>query len=167
MVFKKGFTKNKILIKKSISKIRSLKIKFLDLYLLIIALLLTAIFVSFELVLRIHDLYKPMYWVDIPSHFFAGMAIASLAIWLLHFTKGKYRNSFIMIATLLLALFWEVLEMVGEVLIPDPPYLQDFFFWDGFWDVIVTLLGGYAFIWLFDKYLKSRLKNQIHRNLFH
>ena len=151
--------------RKGIEKIRSLRIRFLNLYLLAIALILTAVFLSFELFLRIHDLYKPMYWVDIPSHFFAGMAIASLTIWLLHFTKGKYRNSFVMISTLIVALFWEVLETIGEVFIPDPPYLQDFFFWDGFWDVAVTVIGGYAFIWLFDHYIKIKLRKYIHKDI--
>jgi len=106
-----------------------------------------------------------MYWIDIPSHFFAGMAIASLAIWLLHFTKGKYCNSFVLISTLIVAVFWEIFEMVGEAFILDPPYLQDFFFWDGFWDVVITLIGGYIFIWLFDNYLKIKLGKYIYTDL--
>lgn len=125
--------------------------------LIILGLFLLVFFLLFELTLRIHNLYKFAYWVDVPSHFFAGIAIASLVLMLLHLTKVKWKKTVSIIAVFIAAIFWEVLETIGDVIFPQPDWMLDFFIWDGFWDIIVTIAGGITFLVIFNRYIRKRL----------
>ncbi len=124
---------------------------------LILGMSLLIFFLLFELTLRIHNLYKFAYWVDVPSHFFAGIAFASLFYVLLCLTGIKSRNMFSIIFVAIAAVLWELLEMLGDAIIPQPAYMLDFFIWDGFWDIIITIAGGVTFLVLFNRYVRKRL----------
>jgi hypothetical protein len=54
--------------------------------LLFLSLFLFILFLVVEVTLRIWDLYRHIPMVDIPSHFFAGMAIACLTYWVYSLT---------------------------------------------------------------------------------
>jgi len=125
--------------------------------LIILGLFLLIFFLGFELILRIHDLYRIAYWVDVPSHFFAGIAIASLVLMLLHLTKVKYKKTISTITVFVLAILWEALETIGDAIIPQPAYMLDFFIWDGMWDIVVTTVGGITFLVIFNRYIRGKL----------
>ncbi len=123
--------------------------------LLIIALLLLILFILFELGVRIYDLYLHLPPVDIPSHFFAGLAIAAGSFWVLSLNKIKHKKLVAVSITFIAACLWEVLETLDDKIAYNPPHLQDKFIWDGFFDIIVTTLGGIAFL-LVIYFLKTR-----------
>lgn len=163
--FRRRFRKGKEKLIINAKKLREFKLKYLNIHILVISLFFMLIFIGFELFLRTYNLYKDYSWVDVPSHFFAGMALAALAIWLFHFTKGRYKNSYVMISVFVASIMWEVLESLQELVAYNPPYLIDYFFWDGFWDIIVTLIGGWVFIKLFDWSIKIRLRRHVYDEL--
>jgi hypothetical protein len=111
-------------------------------HLLVITLVFVAVFLLGELVLRIYDLYRHEPLVDVPSHFFAGIAICLAALHVMTLTSSRWRKRASVLITLAAAVFWEILETLEELVVENPPYLRDIFFWDGFWDIIVTTLGG-------------------------
>jgi hypothetical protein len=111
----------------------------------VIALMLLAVFLLVELFLRIYDLYYHMPEVDVPSHIFAGLAIAAAASWIISLTGSRRIVSMPLIITLAAACFWELLESLEEMVVANPPYLQDIFFWDGFFDIAFTVVGGLLF----------------------
>lgn len=110
--------------------------------LLVAALLLWVIFLSWEVTIRTWDMYRRFPPVDLVSHFLAGLAMASLAYrWALqHVTPHPRRRA--VLATGVLALAWEGVELVQEHFWPDPPHLQDVFFWDGVTDILASLVGA-------------------------
>ncbi|MBU2634518.1 MAG: hypothetical protein KJ674_04715 [Nanoarchaeota archaeon] len=114
----------------------------------IVALIIFIFFLLIEVTLRIYDLYFYFPEVDIPSHFFAGMAILSGVYWVLSLVRIKKIKVFSVFYTLLVAIFWEILETLQELIIENPPHLVDIFFWDGFFDIIITVIGG-AFTLIF------------------
>lgn len=136
---------------------RRLRFLVKHLEMIILALFLGVVFLFFELMLRMYDLYRVAYWVDVPSHFFGGMALAGLALMFLYLTRWKYKDLYAVFFVFLAAWVWEFLEYIGDWLIPQPYYLLDFFFWDGFWDIIITTVGAIAFVVVFNKYIKRRL----------
>lgn len=110
--------------------------------LFIIALISFILFLLVELTLRIYDLYRDIPLVDVPSHLFGGVAMAMGIYWILSLTGVKKKKITTMVFTLVGAIIWEIFETLQELLFYNPPHLQDFFFWDGFWDVIITITGG-------------------------
>jgi hypothetical protein len=127
--------------------------------LFITALILVIAFLFVELLARIYNLYE--YWpiIDVPSHFFAGMAVACVFFWIISLSRVKHKRTTATFLTLVIAGVWEALEILEEKITPFavPPFLRDYFFWDGFWDIIVTAMGG-IFIFLVLKLLKSETK---------
>lgn len=107
-----------------------------------LSLSLLALFLFTESWIRELDLYRTFPSVDIPSHFIGGMATASTILWILSLTPIGERRILSIAFTFLVAVIWEIMETLQEMIIPDPPYLQDYFFWDGFWDIAVTVIGG-------------------------
>lgn len=124
--------------------------------LLFLALLFFIIFLLVEITLRIWDLYKHIPIVDVPSHFFAGMAIACAAYWIYTLSTTVYKKTMAIVITIVTSLIWEALEIIQERLAPDPPYLKDVFFWDGFWDTIVAILGGFILLYIILPALKKK-----------
>ncbi|NQU83794.1 MAG: hypothetical protein HQ536_03720 [Parcubacteria group bacterium] len=112
--------------------------------LFVTALVLSIAFLLVELGARIYDLYKYWPWIDVPSHFFAGMAITCIALWIISLSKLQKRKTVAICLTLVISIFWELLETIEEKITPlsVPPYLRDYFFWDGFWDILVAIFGG-------------------------
>lgn len=105
-----------------------------------------ALFLVLEGCIRLFDWYRTAPWVDLPSHFLSGAAVTALVYrWL---AKGpeRSRRRRAMAGNLIVAFAWEGLEKLDEVFTPDPPHLRDVFFWDGFWDVVLALIGG--LVWL-------------------
>ncbi len=110
--------------------------------LFIVALLSTIIFLLVEVTLRIYDLYRTAPWVDIPSHFTAGAALGIIFLWIVSLSGAKHKKSAVLFFVLAAGLLWEVMEILQEMVFYNPPYLKDYFFWDGFFDVIVNILGA-------------------------
>ncbi len=112
--------------------------------LFISALLLWIVFLIFELFNRMFDLYAVAPWVDIPSHFLGGIAIGVTAFWVISLTLVKHKKRAAVYCTFLVAVIWEILESFEDYFITNPPWLKDYFFWDGFWDIVITIVGGVA-----------------------
>lgn len=111
--------------------------------LLIAALALAVLFLGFEVIVRIWDLYRLFPPVDLVSHLLAGVAVCAFAYWVgVRRGSGHPRRRAI-VATLGVAFFWEGVELVQERLWPDPPWLEDVFFWDGVFDIVATMAGAY------------------------
>ncbi|MFH0752058.1 MAG: hypothetical protein V1914_00495 [archaeon] len=110
--------------------------------LFVISLISVIVFLLVELTIRIYNLYKELPLVDVPSHLFAGIALGIGIYWILNIEHIPKRQGLTMTFTLAGALIWEVLETLEELVVENPPYLQDIFFWDGFFDIVVTVLGG-------------------------
>ncbi len=115
--------------------------------LLIAGLLGAIVFLSWETVIRTWDLYRTAPIVDLPGHFLSGLATTALAYWFLLWLRtrrgltGKPHHGAILIS-LAVALAWEGIEGIQEMIAPDPAYLRDVFFWDGFFDVVAALAGS-------------------------
>jgi hypothetical protein len=144
--------------RKRIRKIKKLiEVPYNNLF--ITSLILVIAFLFVELIARIYNLYE--YWpvIDVPSHFFAGMAATCIFFWIVSLSNVKRKRTTAVSLTLVVAGIWELLEMLEEKITPFtvPPFLRDYFFWDGFWDIIVTVMGG-ILIFLILKLLKSETK---------
>jgi len=110
--------------------------------LFILALISWIVFLVIEVSIRMYTLYATVPLVDIPSHFFAGIAIAMGVYWILSLTLVKRKKITTWIFTFVIAIFWEILETLEDLVVYNPDYLKDIFFWDGIGDIIVTLIGG-------------------------
>lgn len=122
--------------------------------LFVIALLAWIVFLLDEVTLRIYDLYRDAPWVDKPSHFFAGAALSMLFLWLTSLTSLKRKQSVAMLLVIVAGFSWEVLEKLQEAIFWNPPYLRDYFFWDGFFDVLTGVAGALAALLLFRRVAK-------------
>ena len=107
------------------------------------ALMALVVFLGVELFIRIYNLYKYIPLVDVPSHIFAGIALGTGFYWILSLNQ-VYRKQFTTVLfTFIGAVVWEALETLEQLVIENPPWMVDVFFWDGFWDIIITVIGGY------------------------
>ena len=113
-----------------------------------LAILFLVAFLLVELVIRTYNLYQSIPPVDIPSHIAAGVALSTGAMWVLSLTILKRKRTAALTISLFIALIWEVLETMQELVIENPPYLVDVFFWDGVADVLFTLAGAMVGIML-------------------
>lgn len=127
--------------------------------LLIASLVLWVVFLAYETGVRTWDLYRHAPLVDLPGHFLAGMATSAIVYWALQRWRSKRRRTAMPYGaaasiTVVVALLWEAVEIIQERISPDPSYLRDVFWWDGFTDVIATAIGGVvvfpALRWLRD-----------------
>jgi hypothetical protein len=122
--------------------------------LFIVALVLLITFLAVELFLRMYNLYYHEPFVDVPSHFFAGLAIGSGAAWIWSLNEVRHKKTATILATFAVSVIWEILETLQELVIENPPYLHDIFVWDGVLDITVTVLGG-AFSLLFIQIIRK------------
>ncbi len=116
--------------------------------LLITALVLWIFALLAEVTWRTYELYRNSPSVDLISHFISGMALTATAYWLGYKFDIKHHNWFALNFTVLASLAWEILESLQEMVFYNPPYLIDYFFWDGFWDVIIAITAATVFLLL-------------------
>lgn len=131
--------------------------KFPHNHLFIAAMIFLSWFLLFEVVIRTYNLYRAIPLVDIPSHFFAGIAMFTCIYWALSLTKVRHKKLAAIFFTFVGALVWEALETLEELFFEQPDHLKDIFFWDGFFDVIFTVLGGIFAISLLS-FLKRKIR---------
>lgn len=117
--------------------------------LLIAALLGAVIFLSWETVVRTWDLYRTAPLVDLPGHFLSGVAATALAYWYLQRRRSRRNRTdkpymLSIMVSIAIAFLWEGIETVQEIVSPDPAHLRDYFWWDGFGDVVAGTLGSLA-----------------------
>lgn len=110
--------------------------------LLVASLLLWVVFLSWEVTVRTWNLYERLPPVDLGGHFLAGMAMAALSYRFLLQRVVSRPHRWAFLATLLLSLAWEGVELVQEHVWPDPPHLRDVFVWDGVTDILASLVGA-------------------------
>ncbi|MEM4245209.1 MAG: hypothetical protein QXR60_03330 [Candidatus Nanoarchaeia archaeon] len=110
--------------------------------LFITALTLLIAFLATELMFRIFGLYRTFPLVDVISHFLSGMTMAVAIYWILSLTKVRRKAAATIMYTFFAAIIWEVLETLEEMVIPNPPWLVDYWIWDGIFDITVTVFAG-------------------------
>jgi hypothetical protein len=132
--------------------------------LFIIALILLATFLFIEVVARSYELYRVFPDVDVISHFFAGMAISAGSFWVMSLNSIRRKKIASIICTFIVAVIWEILETLEETVIQNSVYLRDIFFWDGFFDIFFTVLGGifvFAFLYIIKRRTNLLCDNKI------
>ena len=128
------------------------------------SLFLTAVFLwigflCVELFIRTYNLYSDVPAVDIPSHFFSGIALFAIALWYFSLTGTSRKPILSLSFVLAAAIVWEILEKLQEFVVFNPPGLIDVFFWDGVKDILVTVVGALAgFMLLLYLRKKSRVE---------
>ena len=135
-----------------------------EIEILIASVILGFFFLSFEAFIRIRNLYEYLPIVDIPSHLFSGLALGLGFYWLI--SVWMNRKSFLLPVFLSLgvAVSWEIIETIGDKIIPQSIYYIDYFIWDGFFDIIFTT-GGASMILLLI-ITKTNLKKAISTKSF-
>ncbi len=114
-----------------------------------IALILTLPYLLLEWSARAFNLYLYFRPVDTILHILFGVAFASIA--LLIYEK---KPQFILLWAFALAILWEGLEKLGDVILSQPSYLLDIFFYDGMKDISVTFLGAVVTVFVIRKFIK-------------
>ncbi|MBW3017053.1 hypothetical protein KY316_01670 [Candidatus Woesearchaeota archaeon] len=139
-------------------KLREMKRKQVYSNYLIFSLSMYVIYLVYEVTLRIYDLYMVTPVVGAPSHFFAGLGTGALLF--LVFKSHNFRRvkTLSVFCSFLIAGLWELLEHVQEMIFYNPPTMIDYFFWDGFWDMVLFVLGSilalYAVNYLFHRKIR-------------
>ena len=82
---------------------------------------------------RLNGLYESFPQIDIFSHLFFGIAFAYFTLY------QKTKNPFLWL--LIVSFAWELIEMLHDKIIPQPQYLLDYFFWDGFIDIVIHIIA--------------------------
>lgn len=90
-----------------------------------------------EYAVRHYDLWNISPYTDSVMHFFWGVNIFFA---LVIFFKWDLKSA--LLGIFVWQMFWEALEMVGDVVTAQPGYMLDHFFFDGIKDTIVDVLGG-------------------------
>lgn len=130
--------------------------------LLIAALLGAVVFLAWETAVRTWDLYRTAPLVDLPGHFLAGVASTALAYWFFQRRRSRANRTdkpyvLAVLASIVIALLWEGIEKVQEVVAPDPAHLRDVFWWDGFTDVIASTVGA-VLVFPILRWLRNRFQ---------
>jgi hypothetical protein len=90
-----------------------------------------------EATVRILDLWTTYWYIDSVMHFFWGL---NIFLFVVLFLKWKPLDGLLVV--LAWQFFWEAGEMVGDLFITQPAYLEDHFFFDGFKDTVVDAAGA-------------------------
>lgn len=98
-------------------------------------------FFSVETIARMYDFYTiyPMY--DLLSHFLFGCGFYSILILFRYIKFNQFKKS--LKYYFIIALIWELLEIIGDKILITSDSMRDFFFWNGFNDIILGLIGLY------------------------
>ncbi|MBN2420947.1 hypothetical protein JXB27_01555 [Candidatus Woesearchaeota archaeon] len=110
------------------------------------ALILILPYIFSEWHMRAYGLYATMPYLDKLVHFFFGVAVAAIA-YLVYFKNRK----FALLCTFAFSMTWEIMEIIGDKIIPQSPDLFDIFFFDGVFDIVVALIGAYLTFALLKK----------------
>ena len=115
--------------------------------LLILALISFIIFVLLEVCSRTYDLFYYFSNIDIPLHILSGFAIMIGFLWVLNFPgfraiSTEKKRIIAAVSTFIISILWELVEILQELFFTDPDYLKDVFFWDGFFDVLFSIVGA-------------------------
>lgn len=138
----------------------NLKISEIELFL--ISIVLGFWFLNFEAFIRFRNLYQYLPEVDIPSHIFSGVALGIGFYFVFVLIYKRKSIVFPIILTFLAAVSWEILETIEDVIIPQSIYFLDYFFWDGFFDIIFTTTGSaLILLFVYSKNKKSLFKKKI------
>jgi len=141
------------------NRLNKLKVYFKNSRLLTFAMFFTILWLLLELVARIYDFYRIIPWIDIPSHILAGIALAAFLTWFIYQSNIKRKNLLVILWVIAVSTVFEIGEILEEKIFPNQPlHLQDIFFWDGFWDIIMAIIGGLIFLALFKYRLRKMLK---------
>lgn len=111
------------------------------------ALVSGGVFVGAEGSARLLDLYRIFPAWDLPSHALSGIALGCALLWLFLRAGARRPATLAFVAATVLGGLWERVEQWDETRSPDPPHLRDTFFWDGFWDVLVTAVAAGLVAW--------------------
>ena len=132
--------------------------KISEIEMFMIALVLGLWFLTFESFIRARDLYRYLPIVDIPSHFFSGLALGLGFYWLMLVLLKRKSLAFLVTFSVILtfgaAITWEITEYIEDYVVPQSIHYMDYFVWDGFFDIIFTT-GGSALILVFFYYNKK------------
>ncbi len=113
---------------------------------LIFTLSLWILFLGLELIFRVNSFYRIFPLIDVPAHFLSGLALAATFLFILsHYTRYRAKVAYSLLLVFIVAVAWEMVEMVQEIFVLDPIHLRDYFFWDGFFDIVVEIVGALSF----------------------
>ena len=79
-------------------------------------------------------LYYEIWWLDIPMHILGGFGVAWFFISLFRVAKKSYNFRLILLATLVIAITWEIYEYLLDILA-----IRN---WNGWFDTIKDLIDG-------------------------
>ena len=127
-------------------KLKQLKRKVRHQNELIMALYLWGLFLLNETTIRTYDVYRIFPNIDLWAHFVAGIALAATAFWIADRFDLYHTNWLAFGITAGASLVWELIEITQQFLVVNPPHLYDIFFWDGFFDVILAVVGMITFV---------------------
>lgn len=99
--------------------------------------MLFAVSAFVEIFVRYNNFFLSHPWVDFPMHFLWGITFY------LGFTRMfSLTHAWGFVGVTLWQALWEAGEEIGDVIIAQPAYMQDYFFWNGFLDTTMNLLGA-------------------------
>jgi hypothetical protein len=110
-------------------------------------------FLGIELIARMYNWYTIIPIYDLVAHVLFGVAFYSLVWYKLNFNKPKskqYNFQYFTILYIAVALIWEWLETIGDLIFVNISSIRDIFFFDGLTDVIIGFVG----LIIAHKYLK-------------
>ncbi|PLW80112.1 hypothetical protein C0585_04320 [Candidatus Woesearchaeota archaeon] len=121
----------------------------------ILASISIIIFLSIELISRIRDWYRIFPYIDIFTHLLAGISLFFVAFWIGTVLKDKHKHKLAFFFVVASSIIWEIMETLEEMIVPNPPHLKDIFFWDGFFDIIFAIIGGFIAFSFILNYMKT------------
>lgn len=115
--------------------------------------------VVLEFCVRYFNLWNTIPYCDKIMHFFWGLNIFLILVIMF---KWKPRDA--LIGVFVWQMFWELGEMIEDMLVEQPAYMFDYFYFDGIKDTITDLVGGIAgwlTLGLFKNQKKVKYRNGI------
>lgn len=107
------------------------------------------LFLCVELIARMFDFYAKYTYYDDISHLLFGFSLYS-ALKILR----NFNVNIILIIYTFIALFWELLEKIGDKLFEQPTYLLDYFYFDGVFDIIFGYIGIFIAHYIYQRCVK-------------
>lgn len=105
-----------------------------------LALILVLPFILMEWYMRANGLYATMPYLDKPVHFLFGVGVAGI-VYLIY--SKEHNPRLVLWWAFILSMIWEMMEIIGDQVIPQSAGMTDLFFFDGFFDIVVSVIGAY------------------------